>query len=145
MNLDSSKITHQLKGNLFSYDKNILQQINYKLLSTTTGKYNNSLYIKEFINFLIVHIFHRCNAINKNRFNQLNISMIYVIFIIKNYEYPNFHSNDINNPDYKDKINELLRDIIRMDNDENYMNYAFDIIRYLYIYNLIANDKFIIL
>ncbi|ORX41411.1 hypothetical protein BCR36DRAFT_468370 [Piromyces finnis] len=144
MNIESSKITHQLKGNCFSYDKSIHQQIHYKLLSTTTGKYNNSLYINEFINFLKIHVFqHSESNENENRFSKLNIPMLYLIFIIKNYEYPNFHSSDINNTNYRDKINELLKNIIRMDKDESYMEYAFDIIRYLYIYNLIANDKYI--
>ncbi|ORX41577.1 hypothetical protein BCR36DRAFT_375201 [Piromyces finnis] len=144
MNLDSSKITHQLKGNSFSYDKSIHQQIHYKLLSTTTGKYSNSLYVNEFIDFLKVHIFYRSDSNeNENRFNKLNISMLYLIYIIKNYEYPKFHSNDINNPNYRGKINELLKDIMRMDNDESHMEYAFDIIRYLHIYNLIGNDKYV--
>ncbi|ORX41437.1 hypothetical protein BCR36DRAFT_375350 [Piromyces finnis] len=144
MNSDPSRITHQLKGNSYSYDKSILQHIHYKLLSTTTGKYSNLLYIKEFINFLIIHIFH-CNDFNgnENRFSKLNISMLYLIFIIKKYEYPNFDSNDIDNPDYRGKINELFRDIMRMDNDQNHTEYAFDIIRYLYIYNLIVNNKYI--
>ncbi|ORX42241.1 hypothetical protein BCR36DRAFT_374689 [Piromyces finnis] len=147
MSIDSIKITHQLKGKSNGYEKSILQQIQYKLISTTTGKYNNSLYIKEFLNFIKVHIINRNNNSNENeiRFSKLNMPMLYVIFIIKNYEFSNFNSENLDNPEYKNKVNELFKDIIGMNDNEDYIEYTLDIIRYLYIYNLIINDKYILL
>jgi len=146
MNSDSSKITHQLKRNNYSYDKSILQQIQYKLISCITGNYSNVTYVNGFIDFLVQHIFYRGTSTqNENRFNQLNILMLYAIYIIKNYEYPNFNIVDINNPDYKTKINKLLIDILQIKDNENSTDYYFYILCYLYIYNLIVNDKYITL
>ena len=144
MNSDFSKITHQLKRNNYNYDKSILQQIYCKLLSSITGKYSNVNYVNGFLDFLVQHIFNRTiSTRSENRFNQLNILMIYVIYIIRNFEYPNFIPNDIKKPDYKSKINKLLIDIFRMKENEDCSDYYFDILRYLYIYNLIVDDKYI--
>jgi len=146
MNSNSSKITHQLKRNNYSYNKSNLQQIQYKLISSITGKYSNITYVNGFLDFLVQHIFNRTNSTHsENRFNQLNILMIYAIYIIRNYECPNFNINDIKNPDYKSKINKLLNDILRIKENESCSDYYFDILRYLYIYDLIVNDKYITL
>jgi len=146
MNCDSFKVTHQLKKNNYNYDKSILQQIQYKLISSITGKYSNITFINVFMDFLVQHIFYRATSTHdENRFNQLNISMLYVIFIIKNYECPNFNINSMNDPDCNNKINKLLIDILRIKDNESSIDYYFDILRYLYIYNLIVNDKYITL
>jgi len=144
MNSGSSKITHQLKRNNYSYDKSILQQVQYKLISNITGKYSNITYVNGFIDFLVQCVFNLSKSTqDENRFNQLNILMLYAIYIIKNYECPNFNIYDIKNPDYKNKINNLLIDILRIKDNESSNDYYFDILRYLYIYNLIANGKYI--
>jgi len=146
MNSNSSKITHQLKKSNYNYNKSILQQIQYKLMSSITGKYSNVTYVNRFIDFLVQHIFHSTTSThNENRFNQLNVLMLYVIYIIKKYECSNFNIDDIKNPNYKCKINELLTDIVRIKDNESSTDYSLDILRYLYIYNLIANDKYITL
>ena len=71
--------------------------------------------------------------------------MLYAIYIIKNYECPNFNNYNINNPEYKNKINKLLIDILRINDDESSIDYSFNILRYIYIYDLIVNDKYITL
>lgn len=142
----NSNITHQLKRNNFSFNKNILQQIQYKLISNATGKYSNITYVNGFLDFLMQHIFHRDTSTqSENRFNQLNILMLYAIYIIKNYEYTNFNMYNINKLEYRNKIDKLLIDILRIKDDESSIDYSFDILRYLYIYDLIVNDKYITL
>jgi len=137
-----SNITHQLNKNSYTSNKSILQQIQYLLVSNVIGKYANSLYINEFINFLVLHIFsHNISTQNENRFNQLNIPMLYLIFIIKTYLFPNITENDIVNETYKNSIEELLKTIIQSYN-HCYEDYYLVIVKYLSIYELIYNNKF---
>jgi len=135
---DNQQITVQLKTKSYGYDKSNLQQIQYKLISSVTGKYSNTVFLNGFFDLLTKRVFNPSISTNtEERFMQLNIFMLYVVHIIKTYEYPNFDEKNINNPKYKSKILELFRDILQIDNKKTYDDYSFDLLRYLTIYDQI--------
>jgi len=144
MNPNFSNITHQLKKNSYSYNRNGIQQIHYKLNSSVTGKYSNPSYISQFVEFLIRHIFvNNISTESGNRFNNLNIYMLYMVYILKTYEFPEFNDANIFDINYDCYWKGLFGEIMTSCNEE-YSSCRFDLLRYLYIYNLICNNKFII-
>lgn len=141
--MKSLKLTHQVNKAEYSYSKSLLQQIHYRLNTTATGKYANSMYINEFITWLKLHILSRnISTQNENKFLQLNMKMLYSIFIIKKYIFPEFSTKNINNNIYVNEINKILKSLIPLYNDD-YEYYYYDITRYIVIYNLIKNDNYI--
>jgi len=137
-----SNIIQQSKSNVFSYNNNTVQQIHLKLISCNMkGKYSNSMFFSQFIDFLIEHIFNQNLSIEtENKLNQLNIPMVYMVYVLKTYEYPEFDNDKVFNTNYDKYWKELFNDIMTFCDD--YSLYRMDLLRYLYIYNLINENKY---
>jgi len=71
--------------------------------------------------------------------------MLYAIFILKNHLFPNFNPDDITSEKCKGPVEELLKQMLPgYGYQDCYEDYYFDILRYLTIYDIIRNDKFIV-
>ncbi|ORX48892.1 hypothetical protein BCR36DRAFT_412903 [Piromyces finnis] len=141
-------ITYQTSGNNYSYGKSPFRQIQYYLTNRIIGKYSKSIFIDGFINFLTQHINYSDISYddenNENRFSNLNVKMLYFVYIIKTFEYPDLNENDLIDAEHKTVIKPIFEDILQIKDPENYEDYFLDIIRYLTIFDKIINDDFII-
>ena len=144
MKQNSPSITHQLKSNGYSYDANLIQQIKYKLMNTATEKYADSEFINKFTGYILKHLYNRdISDQEEERIKQLNMPLLYFVFITKSYIYPNFNTSNIDNNFYLKDIKEIFYKLIPTYHHK-YEEHYFDIYRYLVIYDLILNNKFFV-
>ncbi|ORX65993.1 hypothetical protein BCR32DRAFT_250568 [Anaeromyces robustus] len=106
---NSIDIINKMKSNNYTYFQTTIQKLHFKLSNSIQGKYFNSIYISEFINFLKCHLFnYEISSEIEKRFNLLNIHMLYMIFVIKYYMFSNLKEEDVIKKKYVQKIKEFL-------------------------------------
>jgi len=102
-------------------------------------------YIIEFIEFPTQHVFVRgfqVSTRSSKRFKQLNILILYGVYVIKTHECPRIKVGEINEERYRKKINKNLMEVVRVNGTVE--EYFLDILRYFQILEIIKEDKYII-
>ncbi|KAG4094817.1 hypothetical protein H8356DRAFT_509492 [Neocallimastix lanati (nom. inval.)] len=140
----NKNIIKQVKGKNYNSQQTLIQKIKHNLSNSVTGTFSGTIFISDFIDFLNLHIFNRSfDEIIEKRFTKLNIPMLYMIFIIRKYFFPNFSVDFVSNEKQVDIIKKLLKDFFKESNN-NYEDYYMDVQRYNITYNIIVHDNFTI-
>ena len=141
---NNKNLITQVKGKSYKSQQTLIQKIKHDLSNRVTGTFSSTAYISDFIAFLNLHIFNRSfDEIIERRFTQINMPMLYMLFILRNYICRDFSVDFVSNEKHVDIIKNLLKDFIREYNN-NYEDYCRDIQRYIIMYNIIAQDNFTI-